>query len=381
MASSSSATAAANLAAALGSPPTEKLTRQNHLFWKTQVLPALRGAQVLGLLDGSDAAPSKTLEVEDSEKQKSTVPNEAYAVWLARDQTVLSYLVKGLDVDLLSHVVGLESAHQVWTTIEGLFASQSRSRVNMLRGALANTKKLELTVPQFISKMRGFASELAAAGKIVDDDELKGYILGGLQGPYTPFVASMNATPNTTLTDIHLQMSLLVGVIRLVQTSHAVMVADTEMMVVIGMVATGTAVTTTVVMTVEEDTAIVEMIAETGDVMIVTVATMTVATTGVMIAVMFSAVMVEVVAAAVMTVVHPREDVVEAGLPHGLLILHAKSAPSMVTLQVSVGGATLTVMMMMMIAAMTVTVLRKEPMASIQIGTWTLAPLIILLGS
>jgi hypothetical protein len=144
MASSSSATAAANLAAALGSPPTEKLTRQNHLFWKTQVLPALHGAQVLGLLDGSDAAPSKTLEVEDSEKKKSTVPNEAYAVWLARDQTVLSYLVKGLDVDLLSHVVGLESAHQAWTTIEGLFASQSRSRVNMLRGALANTKKLEL---------------------------------------------------------------------------------------------------------------------------------------------------------------------------------------------------------------------------------------------
>jgi hypothetical protein len=49
MASSSSASAAASLTAALGSPPTEKLTRQNHLFWKTQVLPALRGAQVMDL--------------------------------------------------------------------------------------------------------------------------------------------------------------------------------------------------------------------------------------------------------------------------------------------------------------------------------------------
>jgi hypothetical protein len=35
----------------------------------------------------------------------------------------------------------------------------------MLRGALANTKKNDLAVAQFISKMRGFASELAAAGK------------------------------------------------------------------------------------------------------------------------------------------------------------------------------------------------------------------------
>jgi hypothetical protein len=72
----------------------------------------------------------------------------------------------------------------------------------MLRGALANTKKNDLTVAQFISKMRSFAFELAAAGKTVDGDELKGYILGGLQGPYTPFFASMNAVPNTTLTNL-----------------------------------------------------------------------------------------------------------------------------------------------------------------------------------
>ena len=119
---------------------------------------------------------------------------------------MMSYLVKGLDLDLLSKVVGLEHAHEIWSTIEGLFTSQSRSRVNMLRGALTYTKKNEMTVAQFISKMRGFASELAAAGKIVDDDELKGYILGGLQGPYTSFVASMNTVPNTTLTDMCAQL-------------------------------------------------------------------------------------------------------------------------------------------------------------------------------
>ncbi|KAK1696548.1 hypothetical protein QYE76_013245 [Lolium multiflorum] len=107
MASSSSASATANLTAALGAPPTEKLTRQNHLFWKAQVLPALRGAQVMELLDGSDEAPPKTLEVEDTNNKKTTVPNSAYGVWLARDQAVLSFLVKGLDQDLLSQHRGL----------------------------------------------------------------------------------------------------------------------------------------------------------------------------------------------------------------------------------------------------------------------------------
>jgi hypothetical protein len=73
----------------------------------------------------------------------------------------------------------------------------------MLRGALANTKKLEMTATQFIAKMKGFVSELVVAGKRVDDDdELKGYILTGLDGEYTLFVASINDVPPTTFTDM-----------------------------------------------------------------------------------------------------------------------------------------------------------------------------------
>jgi hypothetical protein len=49
----------------------------------------------MGLLDGSNKAPAKHLEVEDAERVKKTVPNPAYEVWLARNQTVLGYLVKG----------------------------------------------------------------------------------------------------------------------------------------------------------------------------------------------------------------------------------------------------------------------------------------------
>jgi hypothetical protein len=71
--SSSSLTAcavAASLTAVLGAPPMDKLSRDNHLFWKTQVLPALRGAQVMELFDGSDSAPPKTVETEDADKKK-----------------------------------------------------------------------------------------------------------------------------------------------------------------------------------------------------------------------------------------------------------------------------------------------------------------------
>mgnify|MGYP005821354051 FL=1 len=79
---SSSTSAALNL----GSPPTEKLARGNFILWKAQVLPALRGAQVTGLLDNSDAAPPKTAEITQADKTTAMAPNPLYAAWIAKDQ-------------------------------------------------------------------------------------------------------------------------------------------------------------------------------------------------------------------------------------------------------------------------------------------------------
>jgi hypothetical protein len=39
-----------------GSKVSEKLTRDNYLLWKAQVLPPIRGAQLEGMLDGSSKA-------------------------------------------------------------------------------------------------------------------------------------------------------------------------------------------------------------------------------------------------------------------------------------------------------------------------------------
>jgi hypothetical protein len=82
----SSSTSSSGLAATLGAPLAQQLTRGNFLLWKALVFHAFRGANVMALLDGTDAAPSKTIEVEDAEKKKIIVENPAYVGWLARDQ-------------------------------------------------------------------------------------------------------------------------------------------------------------------------------------------------------------------------------------------------------------------------------------------------------
>ena len=75
----------------------------------------------MGLLDGSNPVPPKTLEEQDGEKK--VIPNPDYSVWNARDQVVLGFLNKSMSPDVLAQVFDLEHAADVWKEITNLFSS------------------------------------------------------------------------------------------------------------------------------------------------------------------------------------------------------------------------------------------------------------------
>jgi hypothetical protein len=128
----------------IGAPPATKLTREKILSWQAQVLPTLRGARVMRLLEGSDLPPPEFVDSEDADKKKVQLPNPAYDTWITRDQQVVSYIVNSLSNDILSHVYGMVHAAEIWSAIHELFSSQSKSRVSNIRGALINTKNWTL---------------------------------------------------------------------------------------------------------------------------------------------------------------------------------------------------------------------------------------------
>ena len=53
----------------LGPPVAEKLTRDNFVLWKAQFLPSIRGTQLMGILDGTTAAPSKVIKIKKDSKK------------------------------------------------------------------------------------------------------------------------------------------------------------------------------------------------------------------------------------------------------------------------------------------------------------------------
>jgi hypothetical protein len=54
-------------------PVTEKLTCDSFLVWRAQVLPAVHGAHLVGLLNGSVAMLATTIQIEKADKSKEDV--------------------------------------------------------------------------------------------------------------------------------------------------------------------------------------------------------------------------------------------------------------------------------------------------------------------
>jgi hypothetical protein len=63
-----------------------------------------------------------------------------------------------------------------------------------------------MSAEKYFAKVKILASELAAAGKPLDDDELIWSILHGLDGTYNNLNTAVRVDPSTTLTDLFSQL-------------------------------------------------------------------------------------------------------------------------------------------------------------------------------
>lgn len=134
---SSSSSSGAVMNPLVGIVITEKLSKNNHVMWKAQVLPTVRGARLVGHLTGATAPPA----VEIDEKIGYKVSNPAFERCYATDQQVFGFVLASLTREVLPQVSAKETATQLWGAIEVMFASRTRTRAINTRLALATASK------------------------------------------------------------------------------------------------------------------------------------------------------------------------------------------------------------------------------------------------
>jgi hypothetical protein len=124
--------------------------------------------------------------------KKVVIPNPDHAVWCARDQHVLTYLVTSLSRGVLAGVASNTTTADMWVAITKTFASQSQLHILHLCNQLVATRKGNMLVLVYFSTMRGYVDEMAATGKALDDDDIVSYILNGLDADYNSLIEHVN---------------------------------------------------------------------------------------------------------------------------------------------------------------------------------------------
>lgn len=119
------ASSSAPTSAQLGPPVSEKLMRENYVLWKAQFLPVVRGAQLMGILNGSIKEPTKTME--ELGNMKEIIANPKYDSWVAKDQQSLSYLLNSIIKEVPAQVAAETTSAGAWSALQTMFASHSRA--------------------------------------------------------------------------------------------------------------------------------------------------------------------------------------------------------------------------------------------------------------
>lgn len=172
---------------------TEKLGKANHALWKVQISAAVRGARLQGHLTGATKKPPAKISVTVDGATNKTA-NPAYDDWEATDQQVLGFLLSSLTREVLMQVSTCETAAEAWSAIEGMYSTHTRARCINTRFALTNTKKGNMTTPEYFAKMKSLGDEMAiAGGRPIDEEELIQYIITGLGEGYSEVISAVCA--------------------------------------------------------------------------------------------------------------------------------------------------------------------------------------------
>jgi hypothetical protein len=181
---------------------TIRLNKGNYLLWRAQLLPFLRSTKLLGHLDGTTPAPLMFVAASTA-TGAGQISNPEYERWYNTDQQLLSGLLSSMPEEVLRDVIDAASAKDAWDSVQKRFASSTRARTVQIRVELATCKKRDMTAADFFHKVRGLATELAAANAALRDDEILAYLFAGLPAEYDPFVTTMTTLPAApTLDDV-----------------------------------------------------------------------------------------------------------------------------------------------------------------------------------
>ncbi|KAG8479763.1 hypothetical protein CXB51_029589 [Gossypium anomalum] len=169
---------------------TVKLGEQNYLLWKHQILLILEGYELEGYVLGTFSIPSPFISGHDGQP----VNNPAFLLYKKQDKFLASWLLSTVTDEILVHLTIAKTSLEVWTIIERRFGVKSNVKISSMRHALYSVKKANLTVKEYLAKVKTLCDNLIAAGSPISEQEQVSIILAGLSMEYESIRIFASAT-------------------------------------------------------------------------------------------------------------------------------------------------------------------------------------------
>ncbi|GKA31556.1 retrovirus-related pol polyprotein from transposon TNT 1-94 [Tanacetum coccineum] len=161
------------------------------------MLPLLSYQKLTNHIDGT-TAPSATITSGDQ-----SIPNPAFTTWNDFDQRAVILLNSSLTEEAAAEVLGLTTAHAIWTALETAYSNSSVERIHSLRDSLRNLSKGTSTVSDYGRQFKGICDKLAAIGQPVDEMDKLHWFVCGLGASFETFSTAIRTTkPFTTFRDL-----------------------------------------------------------------------------------------------------------------------------------------------------------------------------------
>jgi hypothetical protein len=104
---------------------TRRLSQDNYLLWRAQILPLLHSCYLEGYIDGSLPCPPPSVPAVTAFGIQVTAPKPAHRAWVAQDQVILSAIQSSLTESVARLVLFDASSYDAWTMLEASFSLQS----------------------------------------------------------------------------------------------------------------------------------------------------------------------------------------------------------------------------------------------------------------
>ncbi|KAL4291502.1 hypothetical protein GQ457_14G002390 [Hibiscus cannabinus] len=178
------------------------LNDNNYLLWHQQVLLTIKTHRLLKFIDGNVTWPPQYVN-----KDGVVSINPDYELYEEQDGALASWLLSTVSEEVLPHLIGHNMASEIWNTLHRLYSGKTTSRLMTYRRLLHSQKKCELSMRDYLMKLKYVCDSLASCGEIISEQEHVTAILNGLPPEYDSVITVI--TDNPTPSDLRTVRTIL----------------------------------------------------------------------------------------------------------------------------------------------------------------------------